>query len=194
MKKPDILAALDPVVNAFKKIGVSYYLGGSVASSAYGIARATLDVDLVADLSVQHVNSLTEMLKSDYYIDKEMILDAIKRHSSFNLIHLETMLKVDIFIIKDRPYDGVAFQRKRKDTLDEEQGADEFYFASPEDIILNKLEWFQMGGKVSERQWHDVLGIMKVQRELMDKEYLRRWATELGISDLLEQAFLDASC
>lgn len=194
MKKPDILAALDPVVNAFEKIGVSYYLGGSVASSAYGIARATLDVDLVADLSVQHVNSLTEMLKSDYYIDKEMILDAIKRHSSFNLIHLETMLKVDIFIIKDRPYDGVAFQRKRKDTLDEEQGADEFYFASPEDIILNKLEWFQMGGKVSERQWHDVLGIMKVQRELMDKEYLRRWATELGISDLLEQAFLDASC
>lgn len=194
MKKPDILAALDPVVNAFKKIGVSYCLGGSVASSAYGIARATLDVDLVADLSVQHVNSLTEMLKSDYYIDKEMILDAIKSHSSFNLIHLETMLKVDIFIIKDRPYDGVAFQRKRKDTLDEEQGADEFYFASPEDIILNKLEWFQMGGKVSERQWHDVLGIMKVQRELMDKEYLRRWATELGISDLLEQAFLDASC
>lgn len=194
MKKPDILAALDPVVKAFEKIGVSYYLSGSVASSAYGIARATLDVDLVADLSVQHVNSLTEMLKSDYYIDKEMILDAIKRHSSFNLIHLETMLKVDIFIIKDRPYDGVAFQRKRKDTLDEEQGADEFYFASPEDIILNKLEWFQMGGKVSERQWHDVLGIMKVQRELMDKEYLRRWATELGISDLLEQAFRDASC
>ena len=194
MKKPDILAALDPVVKAFEKIGVSYYLGGSVASSAYGIARATLDVDLVADLSAQHVNSLAGMLASDYYIDKEMILDAIKRHSSFNLIHLETMLKVDIFIIKDRPYDGVAFQRKRKDTLDEEQGAAEFYFASPEDIILNKLEWFQMGGKVSERQWHDVLGIMKVQRELMDKEYLRRWAAELGISDLLEQAFRDATC
>ena len=193
MKKPDILAALDPVVKAFEKIGVSYYLGGSVASSAYGIARATLDVDLVADLSAQHVNSLAGMLASDYYIDKEMILDAIKRHSSFNLIHLETMLKVDIFIIKDRPYDGVAFQRKRKDTLDEEQGAAEFYLASPEDIILNKLEWFQMGGKVSERQWYDVLGIMKVQRELMDKEYLRRWAAELGISDLLEQAFRDAS-
>ena len=194
MKKPDILAALDPVVKVFEKIGISYYLGGSVASSAYGIARATLDVDLVADLSAQHVNPLTEMLKSDYYIDKEMILDAIKRHSSFSFIHLETMLKVDIFIIKDRPYDGVAFQRKRKDTLDEEQGAAEFYLASPEDIILNKLEWFQMGGKVSERQWHDVLGIMKVQRELMDKEYLRRWAAELGISDLLEQAFRDASC
>lgn len=193
MKKPDILAALDPVVKVFEKIGISYYLGGSVASSAYGIARATLDVDLVADLSAQHVNPLTEMLKSDYYIDKEMILDAIKRRSSFNLIHLETMLKVDIFIIKDRPYDGVAFQRKRKDTLDEEQGAAEFYFASPEDIILNKLEWFQMGGKVSERQWHDVLGIMKVQSELMDKEYLRHWAKKLGISDLLEQAFRDAS-
>lgn len=193
MKKPDILAALDPVVKAFEKIGVSYYLGGSVASSAYGIARATLDVDLVADISAQHVNSLTQILKSDYYIDKEMILDAIKRHSSFNLIHLETMLKVDIFIMKDRPYDGVAFQRRRKDTLDEEQGAVEFYLASPEDIILNKLEWFRMGGEVSERQWHDVLGILKIQGELIDKEYLRKWARELNLTDLLEQAFREAS-
>lgn len=194
MKKPDILLALDPVVKAFEKIGVPYYISGSVASSAYGIARATLDVDLVTDLRTQHVNSLTEILESDYYIDKEMILDAIKRSSSFNLIHLETMLKVDIFITKDRPYNKMAFQRKRKDTLDEEQGAAEFYFASPEDIILNKLEWFRMGGEVSERQWHDVLGIMKVQGDLVDKEYLRNWAAELGISDLLEQAFRDASC
>ena len=194
MKKPDILVALDPVVKAFEKIGVTYYISGSVASSAYGIARATLDVDLVTDLRTQHVNSLTEILESDYYIDKEMILDAIKRSSSFNLIHLETMLKVDIFITKDRPYNKMAFQRKRKDTLDEEQGAAEFYFASPEDIILNKLEWFRMGGEVSERQWHDVLGIMKVQGDLVDKEYLRNWAAELEISDLLEQAFRDASC
>jgi hypothetical protein len=192
MKKPDILVALDPLIKAFKKIGVPYYIGGSVASSAYGIARATLDVDLVSDLKTQHVHSLVEMLESDYYIDKEMILDAIKRRSSFNLIHLGTMLKVDIFIIGDRLYDKSAFQRKRKDTLDEEQEADEFYLASPEDVILNKLEWFRMGGESSERQWHDVVGIMKVQGDLMDKKYLHYWALELKIIDLLERAFSDA--
>jgi len=192
MKKPDILTALEPVIKAFKKLSIPYYIGGSVASSAYGIARATLDVDLASCLKTQHVHSLVETLEPDYYIDKEMILDAIKRHASFNLIHLGTMLKLDIFITKDRPYDRSAFQRKRKDTLEETKGATEFYLASPEDVILNKLEWFRMGREVSERQWHDVMGIMKVQGDLIDKEYLRNWAAELKILDLLEKAFDDA--
>jgi len=192
MKKPDILVALDPIRKAFKKLGISYYIGGSVASSAFGIARATLDVDLVSDLKSHHADSLVEMLESDYYIERDMILDAIKRRSSFNLVHLGTMLKVDIFIIGDRPYDQSAFQRKRKDALDEEHEADEFYLASPEDVILNKLEWYRMGGESSERQWHDVVGIMQVQGDLIDRNYLHHWALELNISDLLEKAFRDA--
>ena len=192
MKKPDILVALDPIRKAFKKLGVSYYIGGSVASSAYGIARATLDVDLVADLKIHHVDSLVVMLESDYYIEKEMILDAINRRSTCNLIHLGTMLKIDIFVTKDRLYDQCAFQRKRKETLDEEQKTDEFYLASPEDVILNKLELFRMGGESSERQWHDVVGIMQVQSNSLDKNYLQHWALELKISDLLEKAFHDA--
>ncbi len=192
MKKPDILEALGPLVKAFTKIGISYYICGSVASSAYGIARATLDIDVVSDIQTQQVHSLVKMLESDYYIDQEMILDAIKRRSSFNLIHLGTMLKVDIFISGDRPHDKSALQRKRKDTLDEAHEADEFYLASPEDVILKKLEWFRMGGESSERQWHDVVWIMKVQGDLLDKKYLRHWALELKIIDLLEKAFSDA--
>ena len=121
-----------------------------------------------------------------------MILDAIKRSASFNLIHLGTMLKIDIFVTKDRPYDKVVFQRKRKETLDEKHKTDEFYLASPEDVILNKLEWFRMGGESSERQWHDVIGIMQVQGDSLDKNYLQQWALELKILDLLEQAFRDA--
>jgi hypothetical protein len=192
MKNPDIVAAVEPVVKAFEKLGVPYYIGGSVASSAYGVARATLDVDMVSDLKPEHVHPLVEMLESDYYIDEEMILDAIHRSSSFNLMHLETMLKVDVFVVKDRPYYREAFKRKRKDSLDEEQGAAEFYLASSEDIILSKLEWFRMGGNVSERQWGDVLGVLKVQGDSLDVKYLRYWAAELGIADLLEQAFRDA--
>lgn len=192
MKKPDILIALGPLIKAFRTLGISYYIGSSVASSAYGIARATLDVDLISDVKAEHVHSLVEMLETDYYIDKEMILDAINRRSTFNLIHLATMLKIDVFVTKERLYDQCAFQRKRKETLDEEQITDEFYLASPEDVILNKLEWFRMGGESSERQWHDVVGIMHVQGDLLDRNYLHRWASELKISDLIEKAFHDA--
>jgi hypothetical protein len=192
MKNPDIVAAAEPVVKAFEKLEVPYFIGGSVASSAYGVARATLDVDIVSDLKPEHVHPLVEMLESDYYIDEKMILDAIHRSSSFNLMHLETMLKVDVFVVQDRPYYREAFKRKRKDSLDEEQGAAEFYLASSEDIILSKLEWFRMGGNVSERQRDDVLGVLKVQGDSLDVKYLRYWAAELGIADLLEQAFRDA--
>ena len=192
MKKPDILVALEPVANSFDKLGVAYYIGGSVASSAYGIARATLDVDMVSDLSRQHVSYLVKMLQSDYYIDEEMILEAIERRSSFNLIHLETMIKVDVFVAKDTPHEREVFRKKRKDTLDEEEGGNEFYLSSAEDIVLKKLEWFQLGGEVSEQQWRDVQGVLKIQGNLLDREYLRYWAAELGIGDLLDLAFRDA--
>ncbi|HID96181.1 MAG TPA: hypothetical protein EYP53_09045 [Candidatus Latescibacteria bacterium] len=191
MKKPDILAAVEPVVKAFEKLGATYYIGGSVASSAFGVARATLDVDVVADLKLPHVKPLVEALKPEYYIDEDMILDAIHRRSSFNLIHLETMIKVDVFIIQDDSYHWEAFKRKRKETLDEERDNLKFYLASPEDIILNKLDWFRKGGGLSDQHWRDVLGVMKVQAGLLDIRYLQNWASELGLSDLLNRAFRD---
>lgn len=192
MKKPDILAATEPVAEAFERLGILYYIGGSVASSAYGIARSTMDVDIVSDLKPEYVPSLVSMLESSYYIDEKMILDAIKRCSSFNMIHLETMLKVDVFISKNAPYDLETFKRRRKDTLYEEQGAAEFYLVSPEDIILNKLAWFHSGGGVSESQWNDVLGVLKVQKDSLDIKYLQHWASELEVKDLLEKALQDA--
>jgi hypothetical protein len=192
MKKPDILAALDPVMQAFEKIGVPYYIGGSIASSAFGIARATLDVDLIADLTAHNALSLVKMLKNDYYIDEEMILNAIHKHSSFNIIHLETMIKLDIFVPEDTPYKKAVFERRRKDTLEEKEGAKEYHLTSPEDVILNKLVWFDKGEQVSERQWRDVLGVLKVQADALDKEYLLRWAAELGIAELLKKAFSNA--
>lgn len=191
MKKPDILLALEPVVEAFEKLGIAYYVGGSVASSVYGIARATLDVDLVANIISEQVHGFFKLLKTTYYIDENMILDAIRRKSSFNMIHLETMLKIDVFILKDTSYDRLTFQRKRKDTLDEEEKT-EFYIVSAEDIILNKLVWYRMGGRVSERQWGDILGVLKVQSDLLDMEYLQYWAQELKLTELLNEAIQNA--
>ncbi len=192
MKNPDILAATEPVAEAFEKMGILYYIGGSVASSAYGIARSTMDVDMVSDLKPEHVRSFVRMLEPSYYIDENMILDAIGRCSSFNIIHLETMLKIDVFITKNAPYDIETFKRRRKDTLDEDRRASEFYLVSPEDIVLNKLVWFRLGGGVSDRQWNDVLGVLKVQKDSLDKKYLQHWAPELKVKDLLEKAFQDA--
>ena len=192
MKPPDIIAALDAVAEAFEKLGITYYIGGSVASSAFGTARATLDIDIVADLRLYQVDPLVESLESEYYIDGDTIRDAIHRRSSFNLVHLETMIKVDVFILRDTDYHKRAFERKRRDTLDEEGESREFYLASPEDIILNKLDWYRMGGGVSDRQWLDILGVMKVQKGLLDTGYLRQWASELKLSDLLDRAFDEA--
>jgi hypothetical protein len=191
MKSHDILAATEPVVEAFEKLGVEYFIGGSVASSAYGIARSTMDVDMISDLGQEHVESFAGMLEAAYYIDAGLIKDAIAKRSSFNIIHLETMFKIDVFISKNSPYAREALSRKRKDTLDEERKT-EFYLASSEDVILNKLEWYRSGGEVSERQWNDVLGVLKVQKDLLDREYLDRWASELRVKDLLDKALRDS--
>jgi hypothetical protein len=191
MKTPDILLAVQPVIQAFEKMSIPYYIGGSIASSVYGMARATLDVDIVADLKVDHIAPLKQFLEHQYYIDEDMIAEAIRTNSSFNLIHLETMIKIDVFIHENEPYQNEALQRKRKDTL-EDNGKIQFYFSSPEDIIIHKLQWYKMGGLVSERQWLDVIGVIKVQGDLLDKKYLAGWSRKLGLSSLLKDAFVEA--
>lgn len=191
MKKSDIIVALDMVIGCFEELEIAYYIGGSVASSAYGIARATMDVDLVANIEIRQVSPLIKALEKDYYIDAEMVTDAIGRSASFNLIHLETMIKIDVFIVKVQPYDSKALARRRPDTLDEESPR-KFFLSSPEDIILSKLQWYQSSGRVSQQQWKDVLGVLKVQGDKLDLEYLKYWASKLNLSDLLNRSFDDA--
>jgi hypothetical protein len=192
MNAPDLLATMIPLIDAFEKIGVSYSIGGSVASSAYGIPRATLDVDIVSDLKIHQVPLLVTLLESSYYRDEEMMIRAIRDSTSFNLIHLETLMKIDVFIVKDEDYPKESFRRRRKEELEEIEGAARYYLLSPEDIILSKLEWYRLGNYVSQQQWNDIMGVLKVQHRMLDMEYLRKWASELGLSSLLEQAIRDA--
>jgi hypothetical protein len=188
----DLLAAMTPVVEEFERLGVTYYVGGSAVSSNYGVARSTMDVDLVADLLQEHVIPLVEGLKAEYYVDAHMMSEAIARKSCFNLIHMPTSFKVDVFVVKNRQYDRVALQRIREDSLDKERPSKKFFQASPEDIVLSKLEWFRLGDEVSERQWGDVLGVLKVQADALDRPYLEKWAAELGVADLLQRAWGEA--
>jgi len=187
---PDILVAISPLVEVLEELAVPYYIGGSVASSLYGLPRLTIDVDLIAGLHMEHVRPLVIRLQTDYYIDEDMIRDAIKRRSSFNVIHLDTMLKVDVYIPKSRPFDQEELRRVQQEVLLE--GTRPFNIASPEGTILNKLEWYRMGGEVSDRQWNDILGVLKVQGTHLDMAYLKRWAANLKVADLLERALIDA--
>jgi len=146
---PDIQVTITPIVEALEELGVPYHIGGSVASSLYGLPRLTIDVDIVADLRQGHVRPLIDQLQTDYYIDEDMIRDAIRSRSSFNVIHLVTMLKVDVFIPKSRPFDQEELRRAQQEVLLE--GTRPYNVASPEGTILNKLEWYRMGGEVSDR-------------------------------------------
>lgn len=186
--KSDIVEAVEPVVDALVSLGVDYRIGGSVASSALGVPRTTLDVDLVCRLRPGDVASFVRALEGTYYVDGEMIRDAIGREASFNVIHLATMIKVDVFIAKSRPWDQVAFARHVHKPLDVEPGARAFELTTAEDIVLHKLEWYRLGGEISERQWKDVLGVLSVQGSSLDLDYLREWASNLGLDALLERA------
>ncbi len=191
MKPPDIIEISLKVIRVFEKLGIAYHIGGSLASSAFGVARATLDVDIVADIKWEQASPIEESLKEEFYVDAEMIRDAIEHWSSFNLIHLETMFKVDVFVLKNRPFDMQAFLRRLQKPVSEDS-SQQLFFATPEDIILNKLEWYKIGGETSDRQWNDVLGVLKVQMAQLDMIYLKQWAGELSISDLLGKALGEA--
>jgi hypothetical protein len=124
MSEADIVAATMPVVRALERLGIPYYLGGSVASSLFGVARTTVDADLVAALGLEHVAPFVAALGNDYYVDGNMVRDAVRRRSSFNVVHLATMLKVDVYLPGDRAYDRESFRRRRADVLDEASPAD----------------------------------------------------------------------
>ena len=154
--------------------------------------RSTLDVDIVADMRLEHIQPLVAALSPEFYADDEMMMDAIERHSSFNLIHYETSFKVDVFIPKPRPFDQMQLERRALAaiTTDPERS---LYVTSPEDVILSKLEWYRMGGEVSDRQWRDILGVLKTKAGGIDLDYLRQWAKELKVSDLLERALTESA-
>jgi hypothetical protein len=191
MTEADLVAALRPVAEAFDALGVRYFLGGSVASSAHGVPRASLDADVIAELEPSHVGRLAHWLAAAYYVPIEQMRTAAVERRSFNLIHLATMFKIDVFVSKGRPFDRSAAERARQQVIGEHTDRP-FFVASAEDTVLAKLEWFRLGGETSERQWWDIVGVLKVGEDA-DRAYLRRWSSALGVGDLLERALADAS-
>jgi hypothetical protein len=181
------IAVTMKVVDVLETLGIPYFIGGSMATAVHGVARATMDVDLVADLESRQIGPLIVSLGEDFFADEQMIRSAVKRGISFNLIHKATMFKVDIFPSKNRPFEQSQFKRRVAYTLADDL-KETAYVASPEDNILAKLEWYRLGGEVSDRQWQDILNVIKIQGDRLDRAYLEKWANQLEVSDLLQRA------
>jgi hypothetical protein len=185
----DVLDITLLVTAVFERLGVAYLVGGSLASSLHGIPRATQDVDLVADLRSEHVSPFVDALQDTFYVDDAMIRNAIHRRASFNVIHLATMFKIDVFLPE---HDVVLRQEMQRRQAYPLAGGRHLVVASPEDTILHKLHWYRLGGEVSDRQWNDVLGVMKVQGASLNQAYLTQTAVLLDVADLLQHALREA--
>jgi len=179
------------VTSRLDQLQIPYMIVGSFASSAYGLLRSTQDADLIVDLPLQKITRLVEMFGKDFYVDPGQAEQAIKGQRSFNLIHLSSFFKVDFFILADKPFMREEFSRRVARPLDE-SGSARVWLATAEDTILSKLNWYRDGGEVSEQQWRDVVGILKMQAGRLDFLYLRHWARDLGIPGLLDRAVNDS--
>ena len=183
---PPLIAATVAVVRVLDELGIAYLVGGSVASSVYGEARTTQDVDLVVDLAPPQVSRFVDRLGATFYADDERARQAVADRASFNVIHLPTMSKVDLFVAGPDLAARRQLERRRTIAL---PGAPDVALsvASPEDVIVRKLHWYRLGNEVSERQWRDAAAVARLQGESLDKTVLREAARELGVEDLLER-------
>lgn len=184
----DPLLVVSTIARVFDDLGVRYLVGGSLASSIYGVPRATQDVDLVADLRPETVQAFHDRLVGSFYVDADMMRDAIARRASFNVIHLATMFKADVFIMRGDSWSREEMARARLEDFEGAEGPFSVRFASPEDTLLHKLIWYKLGNEISDRQWSDILGVLKVQAGSLDDAYLDHWAPLLDVAHLLSRA------
>lgn len=180
----DLIVALRPVAEAFRRLGVRFYVGGSVASTFHGAIRSTMDVDLVCDLAEADVASFAESFGEEFYISLSAVQQAVQRKSCFNLIHLPTSYKIDVFVNRGRPFDLAAMDRAKDQDIVEGGGLT-VPIATVEDSIVAKLERFRMTNETSERQWDDVSKMVALHEQSLDVEQMRSMAESIGVGDLL---------
>jgi len=175
------------VIGVLEDLDLPYHVGGSFASSVHGFPRQTRDLDLMVDLPASAVPLLVSRLEGEFYLDDERVRQAIRRGSSFNLVHLSTGFKVDVFVSGHGGFDRSEFARAAPQRLTADSPRD-VLVKSPEDTLLRKLQWYRLGGETSDRQWTDILGIVRTQGDRLDLAYLRKWAGALEVQDLLDRA------
>ncbi|MGK7933931.1 MAG: hypothetical protein AB4041_21215 [Microcystaceae cyanobacterium] len=175
------------VAGILEELEIPYLVGGSLASTLFGEPRSTQDIDLIIDLELDKINLFINAFTPQFYLSESAIQEAIQSQSSFNLIDTDSLGKVDIFILKQRPLNQTEFKRRQK-LIVQENPAKSLYVSTPEDAILQKIIWYKMTNQ-SDKQWRDILGIIKLQDSKLDRVYLQKWAAELNLLPELNLAF-----
>jgi len=186
MKQPNLWEVASVVADELGRLSVPYLVGGSVASMMHGEARLTNDVDFAAVFREQHVAPLVSALAGPFYIDAELIRSAIRRRAIFNVIHIRSANKIDVHVLEPSPFEASQLKRAVPAPPGRELDAS-IRIASAEDIVLQKLLWYRKSDGASERQLRDIAGVLKLQGEKLDLAYMRTWARELDLTDLLEE-------
>ena len=187
VQQSEIIKMLTDILDELK---IGYAIGGSIASSIYGTPRFTQDADITVQPFLSVAEQLYEILKNDFYISKDAMYQSLQNRSGFNIVHFATAFKIDIFIQTENVFHRQMFSRNRKLQLGQSSKA--VSFVSPEDIILLKLDWYKQSGCVSERQLSDVLGVLAGQKNNLDFDYLKKWASTLGLNEPLQKAISES--
>ena len=184
---PDPIRVALLVIDALDAMHIAYHIGGSYASSVHGTPRQTQDIDLVVELGAEQAAALVSALSREFYGSEISAREAVAATGSFDLIHLDSAIKIVIFVRGSAPLDLEEF-RDRKSMIVMQNPERRVFVKPAEDTLLRKLQRYRLGGEISDRQWSDVTGIVRTQRERLDREYLRRWSETLGVDDLLAPA------
>ena len=187
----DAIGVALQVAAAIEAAGGAYFVGGSLASSLQGEPRATNDIDIVLELPLGRISELVRALGSDFEVDTDMLRDALLHGRSCNVFYLPSVMKVDLFDVGPAPYDEIEFARRR--AVPVRSSGQTLILKSPEDTILRKLLWYRAGGKVSDRQWRDVVEVLRVNHGALDMSYLTAWSERLGLAELLQSAAICSS-
>ncbi|MEO7037506.1 MAG: hypothetical protein ABI548_26350 [Polyangiaceae bacterium] len=174
------------VAIALTSVGAEYFVGGSLASSLQGEPRATNDIDFVISLPAGQVNALRDALGQDFEVDADMLRDAVLHARSANAFYLPVVTKIDFFGRGYEPFDESEFSRRRAAVV--RASGESLVVKSAEDTVLRKLLWFREGGSVSEKQWRDVVSVLRISQSTIDDAYLDLWAARLDLAKLLAGA------
>jgi len=177
MNEMDILKL---VAGRLNDAEIDYMLSGSVALTFYGKPRMTRDIDIVVTLPLKQVDGFVKLFEQDFYIDKDMVADAVRNQSMFNIIHLETVIKIDFIIRKNQEYRILEFNKRKKMKLEDR----EISVVSLEDLIVSKLYWAK--DSFSEMQIKDIVSLIDLD---FDMDYVKEWCSRLGLDVILRRVF-----
>ena len=178
----DQIELIQTTLRVLEELDLTYMVVGSIASSYYGEPRFTQDVDVVVDLPRGLIRKLCDAFPSpDFYVSADAALQAVRTEGQFNIIDSISANKVDVMIAKAGGWHQAQLTRRRRVLILPDTQA---FAASPEDVILSKMDYYREGG--SEKHLRDITGILKVTGAEVDRDYVARWARDLGLAEIWE--------